>query len=423
MLYRPHLSQISFFSLLAVATILFSSCVHDLVDEGVYSSTIVRGTVLEQRSHQPVAALHVRLMHDGHTLHAAVTSFDGTFQLPLQFDELHRGVRLEVYADSLYDGTSVDLLPQGYGHQYYDVGILYVQGPELPTVLTGEVSDVLATTARAVGNVIASGKSSVVSRGLCWSKLQYPTLNNAYVVCGSGEGPFASLMENLEVGTTYYVRAFAINGVGTAYGEQHLFTTLDGLPSVQTASITLMGSAAAQCGGVVTTDGGFSVTARGVCWSLSPEPSVSNLHTTDGSGLGSFVSTLSGLYPSSTYYVRAYATNVNGTVYGEQRVLTTPNGLPSVLTTAATAITATRAVCGGNVTTDGGYTVIQRGVCYSTTPGPTVSSPHTTDGSGTGIFVSNLTSLTPNTIYHYRAYATNATGTVYGEERSFMTTN
>ena len=97
MLYRTHLSQISFFSLLAVATILFSSCVHDLVDEGVYSSTIVRGTVLDQRSHQPVAALHVRLMHDGHTLHAAVTSFDGTFQLPLQFDELHRGVRLEVY--------------------------------------------------------------------------------------------------------------------------------------------------------------------------------------------------------------------------------------------------------------------------------------------------------------------------------------
>ena len=154
---------------------------------------------------------------------------------------------------------------------------------------------------------------------------------------------------------------------------------------------------------------------------MSPEPTVSNLHSTDGNGLGTFVSTLTGLQPSTTYYVRAYATNANGTVYGEQRTVTTHSGLPTVTTTTATSITSNSAVCGGNVTSDGGYTVIQRGVCYSTTPNPTTSGMHTTDGSGTGSFVSNLTGLTAGTTYYYRAYATNATGTVYGEERTVST--
>ena len=269
-----------------------------------------------------------------------------------------------------------------------------------------------------------AGRSTITSRGFVYSTLQYPTLADGSVSVGGTLGDFSATAGGLQPTTTYYVRAYATNGVGTAYGEQQMFTTLSGLPSVQTAAeVTLLGGGTAQSGGTVTGDGGFSVTARGVCWSVSPEPTVSNLHTVDGSGTGTFVSTITGLHSSTTYYVRAYATNANGTVYGEQRTVTTSSGLPTVVTASATAVTATTAVCGGNVTADGGYTVIQRGVCYSTTPSPTTASPHTTDGSGTGSFVSNLTNLTPNTTYHYRAYATNATGTVYGEERSFVTTN
>ena len=70
-------------------------------------------------------------------------------------------------------------------------------------------------------------------------------------------------------------------------------------------------------------DGGFPITNRGICYSTSPDPTISGLHTNDGVGLGSFVSQMTGLSTHTTYYVRAYATNSAGTVYGEQRTFIT----------------------------------------------------------------------------------------------------
>ena len=411
-------------AILAGVAILLSSCIKPLTDEGIFDQMTARGLVVERTSQQPVDGIHVRLVHAGQTIATTITSATGTFELPLECDMLNSGMSVEVFADSLYDGTSMELARRGYGRQYYEVGTLYVDGPELPTVTTGDVTAIEAVTAHCGGEVTASGKSAVSQRGLCWSTLQYPTLNNAHVPGGGGEGEFELTITGLEVGTIYYVRAYATNGVGTAYGEQRRFCTQAGLPTVQTASEALLsGVGTATCGGTVTRDGGFSVTARGICWSVTPEPTVSNLHTIDGNGVGEFISTLTNLQPATTYYLRAYATNVNGTVYGQQLTLSTQSGLPKISTIAATNITSTTAVSGGEVEDDGGYTVIQRGVCYSTTPQPTTAGPHTTDGAGTGQFVSHLLNLTPNTQYYLRAYATNATGTVYGEERVFITTN
>jgi hypothetical protein len=418
-LFNLHLSIITLI-------VLFSSCVRDLEQEGIYTEGIVKGLVLERTSQQPVGGLTVQLVCNDATLATTTTATDGTFRLPLTAERQSHGCKVVVSADSLYIGCTAEVPDRGFGQKEYDLGVLYVDGPGLPVVHTHAVASdaVGATTATLSGSVTEAGRSTITSRGFVYSTLQYPTLADGSVSVGGTLGDFSATAGGLQPTTTYYVRAYATNGVGTAYGEQQMFTTLSGLPSVQTAAeVTLLGGGTAQSGGTVTGDGGFSVTARGVCWSVSPEPTVSNLHTVDGSGTGTFVSTITGLHSSTTYYVRAYATNANGTVYGEQRTVTTPSGLPTVVTSSATAVTATSAVCGGNVTADGGYAVIQRGVCYSTTPSPTTASPHTTDGSGTSSFVSNLTNLTPNTTYHYRAYAINATGTVYGEERSFVTTN
>ena len=97
-----------------------------------------------------------------------------------------------------------------------------------------------------------------------------------------------------------------------------------GLPTVITTIISNITGSTAQCGGDITTYGGSSITERGVCWSISPLPTVSENHTSDGAGIGTFVSYLYGLQPGVTYYVRAYATNSTGTAYGCEMSFTTP---------------------------------------------------------------------------------------------------
>ena len=96
-------------------------------------------------------------------------------------------------------------------------------------------------------------------------------------------------------------------------------------------------------------------------------------------------------------------------------------GAASVTTTAASAITPNSATSGGNVITDGGSPVTARGVCWATTANPTISGSYTTDGSGTGVFISSITGLSPVTTYHIRAYATNSNGTFYGDDLQFTT--
>ncbi|MGI6342142.1 MAG: BACON domain-containing protein [Bacteroidales bacterium] len=128
---------------------------------------------------------------------------------------------------------------------------------------------------------------------------------------------------------------------------------------------------------------------------------------------------LSGLTPGTTYHYRITATNSDGTSYGLDKTFT-PGGI--VLTTnPVTSITTNSAVSGGNITSDGGSAITQRGVCWSTTENPTISDQHTSDGTGSGQFTSNITGLNSSTKYYVRAYATNSFGTFYGQQVSFTT--
>ncbi|MDD6184478.1 MAG: FISUMP domain-containing protein, partial [Bacteroidales bacterium] len=251
------------------------------------------------------------------------------------------------------------------------------------------------------------------------------TTADSHTSDGSGTGSFTSSLTGLTASTTYYVRAYATNSAGTSYGNEVSFTTTASaqVPSVTTAAVSNVTETSATCGGNVTSDGGATVTVRGVCWSTSQNPTTTDSHTSDGSGTGSYTSSLTGLTSSTTYYVRAYATNSAGTSYGNEVSFTTTASaqVPSVTTAAVSNVTETSATCGGNVTSDGGATVTARGVCWSTSQNPTTADSHTTDGSGTGSFTSSITGLLANTTYYVRAYATNSVGTTYGNEVSFTT--
>ena len=294
-----------------------------------------------------------------------------------------------------------------------------------PTVTTTAVTTITQTTATSGGNVTSNGGATVTARGVCWSTTPAPVTTNNHTSDGTGSGTFVSNITGLTAGTLYYVRAYATNSAGTSYGNELSFTTLPNInpPTLTTAAVTTITQTTATSGGNVTSNGGATVTARGVCWNITPAPVITNNHTSDGTGSGSFVSNITGLTAGTLYYARAYATNSAGTSYGNELSFTTlPNINPPTLTTAAvTTIAQTTATSGGNIASDGGATVTARGVCWSTSPAPVTTNNHTSDGTGSGSFVSSITGLTAGTLYYVRAYATNSAGTSYGNEVSFTT--
>ena len=291
----------------------------------------------------------------------------------------------------------------------------------LPIVNTKEVTSITATTAECGGEVTDDGGATITARGVCWGTSHNPTTNNTHTDDDQGLGEFISSITGLETNVTYYVRAYATNSKGTSYGEECSFTTQEGLAAISTNSVTNITATSAISGGNITDDGGFNITARGVCWSTMQNPTTTNNHTSDGSGLGEFSSSITGLETNMTYYVRAYATNSIGTTYGQELSFTTQDGLAVVTTNSVTNITANSAVSGGNVSEDGGFTIIARGVCWSTSQNPTVDDNTTTNGTGIGPYNSDILGLDYNTTYYVRAYVTNSIGTSYGEELSFTT--
>src|SRR5690554_3534905 len=104
------------------------------------------------------------------------------------------------------------------------------------------------------------------------------------------------------------------------------FTTQARLPVLSTREVTDITENSATSGGNITDDGGVLITAHGVCWSTNENPTIDDNKTEDGTGAGNFVSSISGLTANTTYYVRAYATNSNGTAYGSAMSFTTQEG-------------------------------------------------------------------------------------------------
>jgi hypothetical protein len=295
--------------------------------------------------------------------------------------------------------------------------------PELSTTSTTSIT---ATSAISGGVVTNDGGTTITARGVCWSTSSTsPTTLNSKTNDGTGAGSFTSSLSGLLLNTTYYVRAYAINSAGTAYGSVISFkTTTVTIPTLSTNTATTISTSGAISGGNITFDGGASVTSRGVCWSISSTtPTTINSKTIDGSGTGSFTSSITALTPGTTYYVRAYATNSAGTAYGSMisfRTITI--SLPTLSTASISAITTSTAICGGDITSDGGGSVTSRGVCWSSsTSTPTTINSITSNGTGTGSYSSSVTGLSANTVYYLRAYATNSAGTAYGSVVSFRT--
>ncbi len=292
-----------------------------------------------------------------------------------------------------------------------------------PTVQTNEVTDVTYNSAKVGGTIAANGGKEIKECGIVYSTNQNPTTADSKITNGSGLGEFMCNLTDLQDGTIYYARAYAVNEKGTSYGEEVSFTTkAKTIATIITKSATNVSYTSAAVGGNVTDNGGLEVTERGVVYSTNQNPTTANNKVTNGSGLGEFTCNLTDLQDGVTYYARAYAINAKGTAYGEEVSFTTKKQfVPTIVTTQPTNIAYNSATVGGNVTNDGGAEVTERGIVYATTQNPTTADSKVSNGSGLGEFTYNLTDLQDGTSYYVRAYAINAKGTSYGEEVSFTT--
>ena len=344
------------------------------------------------------------------------------------------------------------------------------------------------------------GGAEVTARGVCWSTNENPTIADAHTTDGSGLGSFTSNITGLGTGNTYYVRAYATTMAGTSYGIQKRFTTngqinghdfLDlGLSSgIRWATCNVGASIPSEYGNYyawgeiepkesytqqncVTWEqeigeisgntqydaaranwgGGWRMPTQEVyeelieeCeWEWTSEGGHNGYRVTGPNGNSIFL-------PAAGYF---NGTSLKGAGTGGLYWSSTPDRMNSqktnglnflrvsfftdwsyrcygcsvrpvlgmhIKTNDVTGITETTAICGGNVGDDGETTIIARGVCWSTSENPTISDPHTTDGSEAGSFTSNITGLSSGTTYYVRAYLTTVDGTLYGRQKRFTT--
>ena len=423
-----------------------------------------------------------------------------------------------------------------YSSRNYGLSVRPVLGESvvettIPTVTTTIPTQITETTAVAGGNVTSDGNASVTERGVVFATKQNPTTDDNKLTCGSGMGEFTCNLTGLQANTTYYVRAYATNEKGTAYGEEVSFSTESLLSeptgmengyayvdlglSVKWATMNVGASKPEDYGdyfawGETTTKdtynwstykwcNGSSSTLTKYCnnssygnngftdnktqldlsddaarvnwggsWRMPTDAEMTKLRTectwtwttqngvygrkvtsksngnsiflpAAGCRLGSLLDRAGsyGYYWSSSldtddpydawYFSSGTVYRLNDNRYfghsvrpvlGESVVETT---ILTVTTTIPTQITETTAVAGGNVISNGGASVTERGVVYSTSQNPTTVNTKVTSGSGVGEFTCHLTGLQENTTYYIRAYATNDVGTAYGEQVSFTT--
>lgn len=200
---------------------------------------------------------------------------------------------------------------------------------ELPVVVTSEITDITQFNAISGGTVTDDGGADVTDSGICWSTDEEPTVEDNKISCCAGKGSYIIRIKPLNAGTKYYVRAYATNSEGTAYGDQlTLVTEGKSVPGIITNMVSGIDLATALSGGIIYESGGTQITSLGVCWSKNPSPTINDNKTSDKfltwSPTG-FYSNLTGLEKGTKYYVRAYAITELGPFYGNEVDFTTRN--------------------------------------------------------------------------------------------------
>jgi uncharacterized protein (TIGR02145 family) len=203
--------------------------------------------------------------------------------------------------------------------------VFFTTENSLDFIRTFDATNISISGATVGGEIIRDIGENIITRGVCWNTTGMPTIMDNKTTNGSGIGIFSAEITGLTRANKYYVRSYATSSSGTIYGPPIQFTTQDGVGLVLTNDISDITISTALSGGNSVDDGGDTIIARGVCWNTTGSPLVTDNSTVDGSGIGTYVSKITGLLPNTMYFVRAYVTNSIETNYGEEVRFTTFN--------------------------------------------------------------------------------------------------
>jgi len=326
--------------------------------------------------------------------------------------EFNQVLRMRVICEF---GASVDPPPCAildYG-QAEDYGVYILDSPDLTTTIA---SSIQSKNADSGGNITDQGSSPVIARGLVWGYDMNPTLDQNWGSSenGTGTGSFTATMTDLNANSTYYVRAYAINSGGISYGQNESFTTLSSIPVLTTNSVTNISHFTSTTGGNISTDGQESIEVRGVVWDTSPDPSLSKSvgKTEDGTGVGSFTSSMSQLFPNTTYYAKAYARNAYSTGYGDEKMFTTlaPDANQSKDLIFSNITTSKMDISWTNGT--GTSRIVKINTSNSFTPPADGTDPvgNSSYGGGEQVIFNgsgnllSVTNLSPTTLYYFQVF-------------------
>ncbi|MDR1004321.1 MAG: hypothetical protein LBL97_04870 [Prevotellaceae bacterium] len=299
-----------------------------------------------------------------------------------------------------------------------------------PALTTNSATDLTRASVNlhgtAVPHVNSADKPEIGFLYATSSGLNNPSETEA---TSDGGNNYTAVVSGLMPGQTYYYCIFARSGNAVARGAVSTFRTAAATPPAvsiaQTADLT--GESVTLSASIID-DGGYAPTVRGFAYALyvenAAEPTT-NGTTVISTGTGAdFTASLTDLQANTAYIVRPYAVNDAGTGYGESVTFTTSaTQVPIVGIDREPVLAAYEAVCAGNVSTSHGFTVTERGFCFSTESQlPTTAGNHAvaTDGDDSA-FSATLTSLTPNTQYEVRAYAVSEKGTGYSSMMELTT--
>ena len=301
-----------------------------------------------------------------------------------------------------------------------------------PKIETNYLAEYDSLSALIYGTLLADGGGEVTAYGFVWNTTPEPTPTQNIGSCVQETvefGPFVCNLTGLSFSTTYYVRAFATNSAGTAYGAELNFTTLSQTaiyPKAITMNPTGVTDVAAVLNGEIINNADSTIFVRGFVWSTMHNPtlanSTGNISDTENES-GVFSIDVTGLTPLTTYYVRAYAEHSDGISYGTEVAFTTFS-IPAISVMEVSSVTDAQATANVTISFANGVLVDSVGFVLSVSSEPTLQTASNFTAhypTVSGSFIDTFTELTAGTTYYIRAYIAQENGVIYGDEITFTT--